>query len=160
MKYIFLDIDGVLNTELDWVELITLGHSINQGTEVINRTKLAGLARIIQQTGAKIVISSTWRICRSVDQIHNIFCKHGWKLPRDTIVGVTHREGFDGKSERQWYRDCEIKTYLDTLQDITGFVILDDSEIHDEELVDFWIDCYDDGLTYLKMNKAITMLQP
>ena len=55
-KYIFLDIDGVLNS-MDWFER-------NKGAKKhieINPDKVKLLKEIVAQTGAKIVLSSTWR---------------------------------------------------------------------------------------------------
>ena len=51
MKVIFLDVDGVLNSAQD-------GYSIRLRTD----SHLKLLQRIIKETGAKIVLSSSWRI--------------------------------------------------------------------------------------------------
>jgi hypothetical protein len=53
MKIIFLDIDGVLNTH----------KSIGRfGFDFIDHILVALVARIVQETQAKVVLSSTWRI--------------------------------------------------------------------------------------------------
>lgn len=51
MKIIFLDVDGVLNSAQD-------GYSIRLRTD----SHLKLLQRIVQETGAKLVLSSSWRI--------------------------------------------------------------------------------------------------
>ena len=51
MKVIFLDVDGVLNSAQD-------GYSIRLRTD----SHLKLLQRIVQETGAKLVLSSSWRI--------------------------------------------------------------------------------------------------
>lgn len=53
MKIIFLDIDGVLNTH----------KSIGRfGFDFIDHILVALVARIVRETQAKIVLSSTWRV--------------------------------------------------------------------------------------------------
>ena len=56
MKVIFLDIDGVLNTD---------GYRRRLGTDyfsaLIDPAMLPGLQRIVAETGAVIVLSSSWR---------------------------------------------------------------------------------------------------
>lgn len=55
-KIIFLDIDGVLNSKE------TLGRSVRgQGVEGIDPYLTIILDRIVQATGAEVVLSSTWR---------------------------------------------------------------------------------------------------
>lgn len=53
MKVIFLDIDGVLNT--------TATPRPNKDSRVIEQTLLARLKKLQQDTGATVVLSSTWR---------------------------------------------------------------------------------------------------
>ena len=53
MKVIFLDIDGVLN-------VISQGH--DEYGSLFHKHFEDNLRYIIEQTGAKIVISSTWRM--------------------------------------------------------------------------------------------------
>ena len=50
-KVIFLDIDGVLNDE---------GEEREKGV-YIDETRVQRLASIVEQTGAEIVLSSSWR---------------------------------------------------------------------------------------------------
>lgn len=53
MKVIFLDIDGVLNTMSTKEEI--------EGYTFVSDGKVALLKELIDQTGAKLVLSSTWR---------------------------------------------------------------------------------------------------
>ena len=55
-KYIFLDIDGVLNS-MDWFKQ---NKGVAGHTE-INPDKVKMLKEIVDQTDAKIILSSTWR---------------------------------------------------------------------------------------------------
>lgn len=56
MKIIFLDIDGVLNT-WDYRRRLELEYFSN----LIDRDKMIHLKKIVDLTGAKIVLSSSWR---------------------------------------------------------------------------------------------------
>lgn len=54
MKVIFLDVDGVLNSEKDLLEA--------KGKSELFDRPLALLKELVESTKAKIVVSSTWRI--------------------------------------------------------------------------------------------------
>lgn len=117
MKVIFLDIDGVLN-------VIPQGRDAYGG--IFHPEFVDNLERIIDETGAKIVISSSWRhsgLQKMLDM---------WKfrnLPGE-VIGVTpdlyRRVDFEG--ERKMVRGDEIQAILDQYYQITNYVILDDDD--------------------------------
>jgi hypothetical protein len=117
MKVIFLDIDGVLN-------VIPQGRDAYGG--IFHPEFVDNLERIINETGAKIVISSSWRhsgLQRMLDM---------WEfrnLPGE-VIGVTpdlYRH-IDFEGERTMVRGDEIQAILDRMPEITNYVILDDDE--------------------------------
>ncbi len=55
MKVVFLDIDGVLNSRVYDLER-------NEGETAIDHSRLPLLKRIVDATGAIIVLSSSWRL--------------------------------------------------------------------------------------------------
>lgn len=59
-KVIFLDIDGVLNTK-DWHCRMTKDTPKDEFGYAFDPVAVANLARIIEETGADIVISSSWK---------------------------------------------------------------------------------------------------
>ena len=72
MKVIFLDIDGVLNSEEFWKteaqhirkkKAIAEGKSRDEASAIANMNPIAveRIIRIVKETGAEIVVSSTWR---------------------------------------------------------------------------------------------------
>lgn len=61
-KYIFLDIDGVLNS-MDWFEQ----NKYSKGYTEINPDKVKLLKEIVDHTDAKIILSSTWRCLAARD---------------------------------------------------------------------------------------------
>lgn len=117
MKVIFLDIDGVLN-------VIGQGHDAYGA--IFHKHFVDNLARIIKETGAKIIISSSWRhsgLQKMLDM---------WEfrnLPGE-VIGVTpdlYRH-IDFKGERTMVRGDEIQAILDRMPEITNYVILDDDQ--------------------------------
>ena len=59
-KILFLDIDGVLNTAL-WFDSKYKNASKDKWGYVFDPTSVANLKRIVDETGAGIVISSSWK---------------------------------------------------------------------------------------------------
>lgn len=121
MKVIFLDVDGVLNSAQD-------GYSIRLRTD----SHLKLLQRIIKETGAKIVLSSSWRIGFTPASRNLLarFKEYGLELMDCTpeLPGSCR-----GDEIRQWLTD-NVYNY-----DIENFVILDDeanmAEFTDKNLV-------------------------
>jgi hypothetical protein len=109
MKIIFLDIDGVLNTNQ------TLADQGRQ--DAICPIKMALFANVIKKTGANIVISSTWRKHQfAMNTIQMNFVGHG-------IIN-----NYLGKTKclnRSRYH--EIQDYLDTHPKVHNFAVLDDN---------------------------------
>ena len=118
MKVIFLDIDGVLNYSECWKREENKG----KGGLIWDNDCVAQLNRIVKETGAKIVVSSSWRILGShYDAVLNkmniqaeILGKTPTNLPIENIRGVQ--------------RGDEIQAWMNTqqIEPIEKFVILDD----------------------------------
>lgn len=123
-KVIFLDIDGVMNSCADWIEVRLLGHPHNIGTDVINRTKLALLKLIIERTGAQVVLSSTWRLYYKLDRMFEMFVERGFNMDEE---GFWH--GITPDLGGYETRGHEVKAYLDAHPEITNYVILDDIDV-------------------------------
>ena len=102
-KVIFLDIDGVLNTE----EYLRKLKDPNQG--YANPDKVSLIHSIISGTGAKIVISSNRRF-----EMQNVL--HNLPTLRSDIIGTT---GLTGN------RNSEIEEWVDK-HDVDSFVVIDD----------------------------------
>lgn len=105
-KYLFLDIDGV----------IAVMDETNQSHEwgiVDSKQKLLG--KILEQTGAKIVLSSSWRKI-TVEETKEYMTKKGF-LFSDDIIGVTIRSyHYLDKSKKIHLsipRGVEIKQWID-----------------------------------------------
>lgn len=116
-KIIFLDVDGVLNSDK------TKARTPN-GYIGISSEKVDMLKKIVKDTGASIILSSSWRLMEPIDLdykylIHQLEYK-GLHIQAKTELLKNHR----GK---------EIKKYLDEHKEIEAFVILDDEFIQEFE---------------------------
>lgn len=153
MKVLFLDIDGVLNSE-NWfayriycvknnmVNILmnfvdTDDRNIKHKLTMLDDRAIANLNRIIEETGCKVVLSSSWR---SSIESENIFTQNLLKLKgfKYEFYDVTPRLWFSDFSIR---RGEEIKFWLDKeseKHEIESFVILDDdSDMLPEQMNNF-----------------------
>lgn len=122
MKIIFLDFDGVLNSH--WY-MLEFPKEWNSGMAVegqIDPESVALVNKIVEDTGAVVVISSAWRLVRSLDDLTRMLANKGFK---GEVIGITPDLAHLGKR-----RGDEIQEWIDTspLKDqIESFVILDDN---------------------------------
>ncbi len=73
-KIIFLDFDGVLNSQLWYVS--TKG---NRERDDLDKEAIGFLNNLIKKTGAKVVVSSTWRLGRSIQELQDILNRNGFE---------------------------------------------------------------------------------
>ena len=155
MKVIFLDFDGVITTLKSKYKL--------------DPDKMALIGRILDATGAKIVISSSWRRYSLEDTIKDITdtSKHNvgdnpFPYP-DAVVGVTERMySFSYPNNDRHFclpRGVEIQHYIDTHKEVEQYVILDDDCDMLLCQADNFIrtDTYE-GISELDVEKAIVIL--
>ena len=121
MKVIFLDIDGVLNSDeyLDKVK-----NSDIQGIERdIDVEKVKLLKRAIDETGARVVLSSSWRYTRNARYLKELLANYGIRV--DSTPYIRDERGL------------EIKKWLSENQGVEDFIILDDEifDSFDEKLI-------------------------
>ena len=174
MKLIFLDIDGVLNNEL-WYrsdkydalsnEFKTCTHEFHDLAQ-FDPLCVENLNRITEQTGAKIVVSSSWRIGREVSELQDLLAKAGIK---GEVIDKTPKLWFERPEDYPYYsvpRGCEIKAWIEMNKDILGdkvsklsYVILDDDSdmLYWQRDKFVWIDRWS-GLTHNTAFKAVQIL--
>ena len=114
MKIIFLDIDGVLNVIPDGRDIFG---------PIFDKNFTTNLENIIISTGAKIVISSSWRF----DGIEKI--KSMWKfrnLPGEVIDITPDCTQLNFEYFDQVERGHEIQDWLNRNPQVKKYVILDD----------------------------------
>jgi len=160
-KVIFLDIDGVLNPKY-WRK--ENNHSQDQYGNVFNPDAVANLAEIIDKTGAKIVISSSWK-CMGLTKLQQMWKRR--KLPGE-IIDVTPDYMSDDLLLNEdmtelnylYRRGCEIKGWMiQHGKDVSHYAIIDDMDDILPEQQDhlIWIDPHD-GITSFNAKQIIATL--
>ena len=107
MKVVFLDVDGVLNDAVTTKDLMN---------DLPKKDHLDCLKMIIDATGAKIVLSSTWRLFPGARNVVK------------SALRTVELEFID-KTEELRDRASEIQEWLSRHPEVEKFVILDDEEI-------------------------------
>jgi len=125
MKILFLDVDGVLNDE----------QTCKRATWKDDRTFFRPLYvervnRILAATGAKLVISSSWRVRYStLEELKAAFHKFGFDP--DLVIDKTPTGYRSRRMSETMYRGLEIQHWLsDNAEnhDVESIVILDDDQ--------------------------------
>ena len=155
MKLIFLDIDGVLNYE--GYERFT-----RMGTRFVDPVLIKRLKKIIDRTGAKVVLSSTWR--RGIYDMREGLTNTVDALDADDLLAEFNRYGieiFDMTPVCGLVpRVEEVRRYLDSWkgETIEQFVILDDFPLMSPYENNFiCTDCFT-GLSEVDVVAAIELL--
>lgn len=153
-KYIFLDIDGVLNYDLWYVDDRNPGN-LNGEEGDLDPLCINRIINICKQTGAKVVISSDWRLSWYGTQL---------RLGR---LGLDENYVVDKTPERIWItvpgfdrsRGAEIDDWLQLHPECTSYVIIDDRTDFKEHQQPYFIKVNPHrGFTDALMNKAIKIL--
>ena len=110
MKVVFLDIDGVLNDAVTTEDLMD---------DLLKKDHLDCLKMIIDATGAKIVLSSTWRLFSGA---------------RNDVKNALRTVGLEFIDKTKELRDraSEVQEWLSRHPDVEQFVILDDEELSEK----------------------------
>lgn len=132
MKVIFLDVDGVINNNYYYLES---DKEEDQCYQFLSKRLIENLKRIVDETGAKLVLSSSWRSSlddnlkpRSVmgQYLVEALSKDGLFLYDKTeVLGINRYE--------------EIKTWIKNHPQTTRYVVLDDSDYSWKDLSVNWI---------------------
>lgn len=126
MKVIFLDFDGVLNDKYVDIRAQWQGHE--WGYDWIRPRLVSKLNRIIRETGAKVVISSTWRQSFSILEIRDILEDSGFMGEViDYTPDLLQRHapgGWNGSGIPTYDRSDEILTWVKQQNEGIKFVCL------------------------------------
>lgn len=132
MKILFLDMDGVLNSEqsfhLNHEARMAHREARGEGVEFakqfcwplghIYEPLVERLNKIVEHTGCLIVLSSTWRKQCTVEELRGWLGQKGFLYPTKLI----DRTGVDDRG----IRGKEIQEWLDQHPEVTTYAILDD----------------------------------
>ena len=154
MKVIFLDIDGVLNYT-QWYTNDRNPGNINGEEGDLDPLCVNRIINICNNTGAKVVISSDWRISWYGTQL---------RLAR---MGLDENYILDKTPERIWItipgfdhsRGAEINDWLEMHPECDKYAIIDDRTDFKPEQQKYFIHInHHCGITDEDMNKAINIL--
>lgn len=150
MKIIFLDFDGVITIPPTWI---------------LNANKIKLIKKLVEETGAKIVVSSSWRSDNVEDTIKSI-TGYTKKCPKtkmlywlaDNIYDVTpwnSAKNFKGSG-----RGGQIQTWLDNhSKEVENYIIIDDDgDMLDSQLYHFIQTDYQTGFTEHEYELAYRVL--
>lgn len=164
-KVIFLDIDGVLNTKY-WYRQMDRNTPKDEYGYTFDPDSVANLVKIIEKTGAEIVISSSWKLM-GLSELRKMWKDR--KLPGE-IIDITpdymddelllNADLNDADLDHLDIRGYEINGWL-TLhgKDVSHYVIIDDmDDILTEQRSHLIQTDPDVGITKDDVEKAISLL--
>jgi len=140
--YIFLDIDGVLNTR---------NHLIRQKKVTGKCSNMDwcpiacnNILRLCKKFGARIIVSSSWRHQYSLEKLKTFFEMNG--IPSDFIIGTTPSTA-EQSDNQNYCRGHEVKQWLYTNEEPNAsYVIIDDDyDMLDSQLNNFVHVTLDEG---------------
>ena len=121
-KLIFLDIDGVLNHQSMTRDQWRVDNGDGYLTDGLCPRSVSNLNELTDNTNADIVISSTWRVGRTVDELRDVL---GFAGVTGNIIDKTpefnQRSVFRGNEIYDW-----MKENIEESHNFQEYVILDD----------------------------------
>jgi hypothetical protein len=120
MKIIFLDFDGVLNSD-PYLARYFASPRLDEADDhqMLDPENLGVLDAIVNATGAHIVISSSWRLESDAHELSAVL-RRGGLSAAERVVDVT--------PDLAGPRFAEIQRWLDAHAEVEAFVILDDEK--------------------------------
>jgi len=146
---LFLDIDGVLNSEAWFARQRGRGLSIiSNRAEMIDPGAVVQLNRVVGATGARVVLSSSWRLHAELSQVQGWLEQAGF---RGQLAGATPRLGGG--------RGREVSRWLDAQAPRPEVYALVDDEPEPETHPGRWVATrYAAGLTATEADQLIALL--
>lgn len=143
MKVIFLDVDGVLNSD----SYFERTKNEKNTRDELDENNILVLKSIIDETNALVVVTSTWKELKIYSLLKETLSKYNISIYDKTI-------------HLNYQRGNEIRQYLST-HNIDNFIIIDDEVFPDfNNLTEYLIktDFYNGGLTNIHKEKSIKLL--
>ena len=156
MKIIFLDIDGALNCNDTFKKIYYKWKETGIRDSYLDDDMFKRLKNVVDETGAKIVLTSTWR--NDFDLDLNAIRENGKSLvDKLNEYGLTIYDRF---KKDIWSIGEEMTEYLSN-NDIESFVIIDDATYDEFGFKDFQVTTrfFEDGFNDNLKEKAIKILK-
>jgi hypothetical protein len=162
MKVLFLDVDGVLNSK-SYVR--RAGGTFNHGAKILpdmdphmarnlhmlDPEPCGRLHRILSVTGAKVVLSSSWRYGTTTVEMAELLRLRGC---------TTHFVGWTPTLNLYRGRGKEIDAWLKVNPEVTQFAIVDDDSDMDPHMDRLVKTSWDTGMLDEHADRLIQMLSP
>lgn len=158
MKVLFLDVDGVLNSNRRSLE-------ISSG-EYLDEEKVKLLSKIIRQTGAVVVLHSAWRFWfnetmepmrKEASDFSSLLGKYEIRMYDKTPDFST--EEIKRTRKFSFVKADEILSWLNSHSNVENYIVLDDLNLHNELLAQHQIQTDSvEGLTEENVSQAVQML--
>lgn len=147
MRLCFLDFDGVLNSDRYFA-----ANPRVTGNENLDPAAIGLLCDFLERTNCLVVVSSTWRIGSSVEELREILAERGFR-DRGRVIGKT--------TGRTMNRGRQIDEYLKKLAvpSELSFVILDDDGDMEPHMANFVMTDSRVGLTKANLSQAQRILE-
>lgn len=146
---LFLDLDGVLNSEAYWAR--RKGHGVtlvSSRGQMIDPQAVTHLNRIVETTGCLVVLSSSWRLQRGA-----LLDVGDW-LRQAGFVGAL----YDLTPRTPDTRGGQIAAWLAQHPEVARYAILDDEPDFDTHQDRWVVTSYATGLTEREADQAIALL--
>lgn len=161
-RIIFLDIDGVLNNPGTYAE--DQAPWRYDGTELlcvpVDPQCMACLNRLIAATGAKVVMSTSWRLFAGWQDLGPALNRHGLvgEVVGETPNPVEDPAWHDSRETSRIQRGDEVAEWLRRNPSVESFVVLDDDDDIDAVRDRFVQTSGAAGLTDADVERAIAVL--
>jgi hypothetical protein len=119
MKIVFLDIDGVLNSGAWFNRTGNPYLTDNKWLNMLDPEAVERLDRILERSGANVVISSSWRHAHAVSRIVDFL----------RLRGLTNYNRIIGRTKSFGAREYEIAAWLGEHPNVKHFVAIDDMSL-------------------------------
>ncbi len=157
MKILFLDVDGVLNTHDSYdADRFHYERTGEFGHGSIDFACIYRLKFVLEQTGAFVVLSSSWR---GMEELEDTLASVG-ALDRCHPHYRTPRHGWAGSEQSYINRGTEIQDWLHHHPEVTRYAIVDDDLDMLPEQLPFYVqtDFENGSLTDAAADRLITIL--
>lgn len=141
-KILFLDIDGVLNSEVYYKSSFKSDNSSSR----FDPKSVELIKKLVEEFSLQIVISSTWRYGATDRLMH--------ELKNSKLIGYLYHEWFTPVIHPA-HRGTEIKLWLELHPEVSDYIIIDDDEnILEEQMKRFVKTDLHKGMTELHFNRV------
>jgi len=122
MKILFLDFDGVINSS-SWIRQVHEKRSnddwsfMSRNHEEFDPSLVQMICDLVNETQATVVVSSSWRILHTLEEINEFLIDAGWSV--DLPIDITPRTA-------RGFRGDEVEMWLKEHPEVLAHVIIDD----------------------------------